>query len=75
MSSLLHASLIKRAKEEESDAGYNGAFTYALIGTLRSGNLPKEATYVEVLFSLPRRCGQTPVIAGKHKRERLWYND
>lgn len=63
------------AKEEESDAGYNGAFTYALIGTLRSGNLPKEATYVEVLFSLPRRCGQTPVIAGKHKRERLWYND
>ncbi|SJL08892.1 uncharacterized protein ARMOST_12264 [Armillaria ostoyae] len=63
------------AKEVESEAGYNGVFTQGLISTLRSESLSEESTYVDLLFSLPRRRGQTPIIAGKHKRERLWYKN
>ncbi|KAK0213452.1 caspase domain-containing protein [Desarmillaria ectypa] len=63
------------AKEVESETGYNGVFTQALIGTLRSENLREESTYVDLLFSLPLRRGQTPVVAGKHKCDRLWYKD
>ncbi|KAK0439290.1 caspase domain-containing protein [Desarmillaria tabescens] len=62
------------AKEVQNEAGYyNGIFTQGLIGTLRSGKLSQESTYVDLLFSLPQRRGQTPVVAGKHKRESLWY--
>ncbi|KAG7442012.1 uncharacterized protein BT62DRAFT_955400 [Guyanagaster necrorhizus] len=63
------------AREVETERGYGGIFTHALIGTLRTGNLSEESTYVDLLFSLPRKRGQTPVVAGKHKRERLWYKD
>ncbi|KAK0186415.1 caspase domain-containing protein [Armillaria mellea] len=63
------------AKEVESEAGYNGIFTQGLISTLRSESLSERSTYVDLLFSLPRRRGQTPIIAGKHKREQLWYKN
>ncbi|KAK0213817.1 caspase domain-containing protein [Armillaria fumosa] len=63
------------AREAKSEAGYNGVFTQGLIGTLRSESLSEESTYVDLLFSLPRWRGQTPVIAGKHKRERLWHKN
>ncbi|KAK0460449.1 caspase domain-containing protein [Desarmillaria tabescens] len=63
------------AKEVESETVYNGVFTRALIDTLRSGNLSKESTYVDLIFSLPWSRGQTPVVAGNHKWDRLWYKD
>ncbi len=44
-------------------------FTYALIVTLDRGIYLKMQHMLKFSFPpSPRRCGQTPVIAGKHKR-------
>ncbi|KAK0431843.1 caspase domain-containing protein [Armillaria borealis] len=63
------------AREVESETGYNGIFTRALIDALRSGNLSEESTYIDLLCSLPVRRGQTPVVAGKNKSDRLWFKN
>ncbi|PBK87186.1 hypothetical protein ARMGADRAFT_468828 [Armillaria gallica] len=63
------------AREAESETGYNGIFTRAVIDALKSGNLSKESTYIDLLYSLPVRRGQTPVVAGKNKSDRLWFEN
>ncbi|KAK0224517.1 hypothetical protein EDD85DRAFT_859550 [Armillaria nabsnona] len=63
------------AREVESETGYNGIFTRAVIDALRSGNLSEESTYIDLLCSLPVRRGQTPVVAGKNKSDRLWFKN
>ncbi len=63
------------AREVESETGYNGIFTRAVIDALRSGNLSEESTYIDLLCSLPVRRGQTPVVAGKDKTDRLWFTN
>ncbi|SJL18677.1 uncharacterized protein ARMOST_22275 [Armillaria ostoyae] len=62
-------------REVESETGYNGIFTRALVDALRSGNLSEESTYIDLLCSLPLRGWQTPVAAGKNKRDRLWFKN
>ncbi|KAK0224535.1 caspase domain-containing protein [Armillaria nabsnona] len=63
------------AREVESETGYNGIFTRAIIDALRSGNLSEKSTYIDLLCSLPVRRGQTPVVAGKNKSDRLWFKN
>ncbi|PBK64285.1 hypothetical protein ARMSODRAFT_1007164 [Armillaria solidipes] len=63
------------AREVEGETGYNGLFTRALIDALRSGNLSEESTYIDLLCSLRLRGGQTPVVAGKNKSDRLWFKN
>ncbi|KAK0243671.1 caspase domain-containing protein [Armillaria nabsnona] len=63
------------AKEMPGDTGINGFFTKSLIGTLTSGHLTEEATYVDLVAALDRSCHQTPVAAGKHKYSKLWYQN
>ncbi|SJL16870.1 uncharacterized protein ARMOST_20400 [Armillaria ostoyae] len=63
------------AREVESETGYNGIFTRAVIDALRSGNLSEESTYIDLLCSLPLRGWQTPVVAGKNKNDRLWFKN
>ncbi|PBK65060.1 hypothetical protein ARMSODRAFT_1022494 [Armillaria solidipes] len=60
------------AKEWPDRNGYSGVFTRALVKVLRSDSLTEEATYVDVIESLPIFSGQTPVLAGKRVQERLW---
>ncbi|KAG7451727.1 uncharacterized protein BT62DRAFT_263026 [Guyanagaster necrorhizus] len=74
MSFSLRARNTKQQEKWKPKGGMEG-FSPTLIGTFRTGNLSEESTYVDLLFLLPRRRGQTPVVAGKHKRERLWYKD
>ncbi len=61
------------AREAESETGYNGIFTRAVIDALRSENLSEQSTYIDLLCSLPLRGRQTPVVAGKNKCDRLWF--
>ncbi|KAK0215154.1 caspase domain-containing protein [Armillaria fumosa] len=63
------------AREAEYETGYNGIFTRALVDSLRSGNLSEESTYIDLLYSLPLRGRQTPVVAGKNKCDRLWFKN
>ncbi len=46
-------------------AGCRGAFTGALINTLRSGALGEGATYEDLVKALPHLPSQTPVTAGE----------
>ncbi len=55
-------------------AGCRGAFTKALIGTLKSGTLRKGATYQDLFKALvPHFSSQMPVIAGRRTKTCLWY--
>ncbi|PBK80876.1 hypothetical protein ARMGADRAFT_1091878 [Armillaria gallica] len=54
-------------------AGCRGAFTSALINTLRSGALGEGATYENLIKALPHLPSQTPVAEGKRKNMCLWY--
>lgn len=60
------------AKEWESQRGYSGVFTEALLKALKSNSLGKEATYVDLIDALPKISEQNPILAGKRIREPLW---
>ncbi|KAK0209635.1 hypothetical protein IW262DRAFT_1416396 [Armillaria fumosa] len=61
------------AKETFGKEGYGGVFTQTLFSVLMSGSWKKETTYVELSERLNQSHFQTPVVAGDHKYERLWY--
>ncbi|KAK0435907.1 hypothetical protein EV421DRAFT_1834180 [Armillaria borealis] len=61
------------AKETLGKEGYGGVFTRTLVSVLMSGGWKTETTYVELSEHLNQSCFQTPVVAGDHKYERLWY--
>ncbi|KAK0452744.1 uncharacterized protein EV420DRAFT_1558223 [Desarmillaria tabescens] len=63
------------AKEQRGKVGFNGIFTQDLVRTLKSGHLGEGSTYVDLAQSLPRSRHQTPVVAGKNKYSRLWFQD
>ncbi|KAK0493163.1 hypothetical protein EDD18DRAFT_431956 [Armillaria luteobubalina] len=64
------------AKEVEGDRRFNGVFTQALISALKSVDLnDKSMTYYNLLEKLPWNATQHPVVAGKHKGSRLWFQD
>ncbi|KAK0490208.1 caspase domain-containing protein [Armillaria novae-zelandiae] len=61
------------AKETLGKEGYGGVFTRTLVSVLMSCSWKKETTYVELSERLNQSYFQTPVVAGHHKYERLWY--
>ncbi|KAK0183539.1 caspase domain-containing protein [Armillaria mellea] len=61
--------------ERREGSGFHGAFTQSLLHTLKSGCLGKYATYTDLIDVLPWSDYQTPVVAGKRKGTRLWYQD
>ncbi|KAK0433300.1 caspase domain-containing protein [Desarmillaria tabescens] len=60
------------AKETLEKDGYGGVFTKTLVSVLKSNNW-EEMTYVGLAERLNRDYFQTPVVAGDHKYEHLWY--
>ncbi|PBL01548.1 hypothetical protein ARMGADRAFT_953616 [Armillaria gallica] len=60
-------------KETVGKDGCGGVFTSTLVRVLRSGAWKKETTYVGLTELLNQSFSQTPVVAGDHKHERLWY--
>ncbi|KAK0485610.1 peptidase C14, caspase domain-containing protein [Armillaria luteobubalina] len=68
--------LAKEVKGTEGDGELHGVFTQALIDTLKSADLnDKSMTYYNLLAALPNNVTQHPVIAGKHRHSRLWFQD
>ncbi len=65
----------KIVKQEDGTVGYVGIFTDSLLRVLRSGYWRKETTYADLVFGLGRSSRQTPIVAGKHKDARIWYQD
>ncbi|KAK0443864.1 hypothetical protein EV421DRAFT_2035292 [Armillaria borealis] len=61
------------AREVKGKDGFNGFFTQALLRTLRSNDLTEQSTYIDFIRALPCATYQSPVIAGRHKDARLWY--
>ncbi|KAK0438263.1 hypothetical protein EV421DRAFT_1825540 [Armillaria borealis] len=63
------------AKEERGPGGdTNGVFTIALLRALRS-DLRDDVTYESLLSLLTASPTQTPVVAGTHRADRLWYRE
>lgn len=60
------------AKETTGKDGYSGIFTKTLVDVLRSG-VWKGVTYVGLAELLNQSYSQTPVVAGNHRYERIWY--
>ncbi|KAK0470733.1 hypothetical protein IW261DRAFT_1425721 [Armillaria novae-zelandiae] len=52
-----------------------GVFTDALVHTLRYGQSSRHSTYVDLQSALPSSNSQTPVVAGEHKTERIWFQN
>ncbi len=65
----------KKVKGEDGTAGYIGIFTDLLVRFLRSDYWKKETTYADLVHRLDKAPHQTPVVAGKCKDARLWYQD
>ncbi|KAK0243567.1 caspase domain-containing protein [Armillaria nabsnona] len=61
--------------ERRGTSGFHGVFTQCLLDTLRSGRMGKDATYTDLIDDLPWSDFQTPVVAGKRKNTRLWYQN
>ncbi|SJL17892.1 uncharacterized protein ARMOST_21459 [Armillaria ostoyae] len=66
---------VKKVQREDGTAGYIGIFTDSLVRVLRSGYWKKETTYADLVHCLDKTSQQTPVVAGKYKTARLWYQD
>ncbi|SJL14464.1 uncharacterized protein ARMOST_17921 [Armillaria ostoyae] len=61
-------------KEARSGEGFHGLFTQPLARILRQEGL-KQLAHIDLLFSIPLFHVQTPVVAGKHKTAKFWYQD
>ncbi len=61
------------AKETGEGGRCSGIFTRRLVYVLTSGECTKETTYVGLTGLLNQSYLQTPVVAGDHIDERLWY--
>lgn len=65
----------RKVKQKDDVEEYVGIFTSSLLHALRSGHWRKETTYADLVDSLDKTNHQTPVVAGKRKAARLWYQD
>ncbi|KAK0241032.1 hypothetical protein EDD85DRAFT_387381 [Armillaria nabsnona] len=63
----------KKIPGEGGAVGYIGIFTDSLVRVLRSGYLSKETTFADLPFGLDECRHQTPVVSGRHKHTRIWY--
>ncbi|KAK0439909.1 caspase domain-containing protein [Armillaria borealis] len=61
------------AREEEDDEETtHGIFTKSLVDSLRSG---QGSTYVDLIARLPKWLDQTPIVAGDHMDDPIWYQE
>ncbi len=60
-------------REDGTITGHIGIFTDSLVRALRSGHWRKETTYIDLLDCFDKTSCQTPIVAGKRKRARIWY--
>ncbi len=65
----------KKVKREDGTSVYIGIFTDSLVRVLRSGYWKKDTRYADLVHYLDKTSHQTPVVAGKYKDARLWYQD
>ncbi|KAK0444184.1 hypothetical protein EV421DRAFT_497062 [Armillaria borealis] len=65
----------KQVEGKAGEAGYIGIFTDSLVRVLRSGYWKKETTYADLIHCFDKTSHQTPVVAGKFKGVRIWYQD
>ncbi|SJL00996.1 uncharacterized protein ARMOST_04310 [Armillaria ostoyae] len=71
---LMACKNFETAKEEQGHNGFCGVFTWALVHALRLSDWKKKTTYVDLVELLDRSLsGQTPLVTGKLKRKRLFY--
>ncbi|KAK0191745.1 hypothetical protein F5146DRAFT_930018, partial [Armillaria mellea] len=63
------------ARESHMGQEYSGEFTRQLIYVLGSGDWQKGTMYEKMGVFLNHTSYQTPVIAGDHRKEHLWYQD
>ncbi|KAK0191742.1 caspase domain-containing protein [Armillaria mellea] len=61
------------ATETAGKGGYNGIFTKTLIGMLKSDVWREGVTYIEVTHLLNQSYSQTPIVAGDHIYDPIWY--
>ncbi|KAK0194751.1 hypothetical protein F5146DRAFT_1022562 [Armillaria mellea] len=65
----------KKVKQEDGTEGYIGIFTDSLVRVLRSSHWKEDTTYTDLVHCLDKTPHQTPVVTGKHKHARLFYQD
>ncbi|KAK0207478.1 caspase domain-containing protein [Armillaria fumosa] len=63
----------KKVIREDGTAGYIGIFTDSLVRVLQSGHYKKDTTFADLVRYFDKISHQTPVVAGKYKDMRLWY--
>ncbi len=62
------------ARETLESGEYGGIFTKLLLCVLKSDDWKKETTYVGLACLLNQESdAQTPVVAGVHRYDRVWY--
>ncbi|PBK72044.1 hypothetical protein ARMSODRAFT_1016043 [Armillaria solidipes] len=61
------------ARETLESGQYGGIFTKTLLRVLKSEDWKKERTYVGLACLMNQSDAQTPVVAGVHKYDRVWY--
>ncbi len=66
-------AMSKAVEGEDGAEEHIGIFTDSLVQALRSGYCTKETTYAELVRFLDQKSHQTPVVAGKRKDARIWY--
>ncbi|KAK0441724.1 caspase domain-containing protein [Desarmillaria tabescens] len=62
-------------KEKKGTEVWGGVFTKSLIKLLKSDVLGEDATYQNLIDSLPPLRHQTPIVTGGRKNTHLWYQD
>ncbi|SJL17883.1 uncharacterized protein ARMOST_21450 [Armillaria ostoyae] len=50
-----------------------GVFTHSLVRLLRSGYYKAETKYEDLLLGFDKSSHQTPVVVGRHRDARIWY--
>ncbi|SJK99540.1 uncharacterized protein ARMOST_02845 [Armillaria ostoyae] len=70
-----HQLAMSKAVEGEGAEEHIGIFTDSLVQALRSGYCTRETTYTDLVRFLDRTPHQTPVVAGKRKGARIWYQE
>ncbi|SJK96809.1 uncharacterized protein ARMOST_00055 [Armillaria ostoyae] len=63
----------KAKKMKGGDGVYNGVFMHSLLRALRSDWKKEGMTYSKLVHRLDKSIHQTPLAAGRHQDERIWF--
>ncbi|KAK0468940.1 caspase domain-containing protein [Armillaria novae-zelandiae] len=66
---------VVEGKDRDGVELYNGIFTDSLVRALQSDYYTRGTTYADLIGSLAYTPSQTPVVAGKRKDARVWYQE